>query len=139
MSKSTNQDTKLYVVLDSRAGTGASGFKTNDMNAVDEDWERMIMEAGTAAECCHSVNQGEYGNNCIVATSKGIIMWDWEKKGQWKVPDNERQLAGIRKRLFSINCELLNLDMTYEEITEFTEETMSDIHQMIKSKDTSGC
>lgn len=64
-----------YVLLDSRAG----------VTLADEiDYKgSMVVLAGTAKECCDAANRKDYGDGCVVATPKGIIMWEWYSTGKW--------------------------------------------------------
>jgi hypothetical protein len=56
-----------------------------DMNEMDEDWERMVMEGGDIHECCDACNRGTYGTNCVVVDEDGIIQWNNFRSGAWVV------------------------------------------------------
>lgn len=76
---------KLYHLIDSRGGTKAASLEEEDLNKVDEDWERFIMLSSTSPkEICHHANIGDYGDHCVVAEDN-IIRWDWYAEDKWKV------------------------------------------------------
>ena len=75
----------LYLLIDSRGGLLCAENETNDLNKVDEDWERFILLASKSKkEICHHANIGDYGANCVVANGRGLIFWEWYKEdGCW--------------------------------------------------------
>jgi hypothetical protein len=85
------QETQMveqYMVLDSRIHTIAAG--RSELDEIDEDWGRYVMEFGTAQECCDAVNKGRYGTLCVVAGPDNRIRWEWEKGGKWIIGKNEK-------------------------------------------------
>jgi hypothetical protein len=77
--------TVLYHLIDSRGGYMAAQMDTNDLNTVDEDWERFILfSSNSKREICHHANIRDYGDNCVVAENN-MIRWDWySEDGKWK-------------------------------------------------------
>jgi len=79
-------DMPLYYVLDSRAySLSMENGRNPDMNGLDEDWERMVMEAGTIHECCDACNNATYGTKCVVTDENGIIQWKNFRSGAWVI------------------------------------------------------
>ena len=76
----------LYLLIDSRGGTGCAELKTNDLTQFDEDWERYVLLASKSKkEICHHANIGDYGANCVVANEHGQIFWEWyHEDGRWR-------------------------------------------------------
>jgi len=76
----------LYLLIDSRGGTGCAELETNDLNQFDEDWERYVLLASKSKEeMCHHANIGDYGDDCVVANEHGQIFWEWyHEDGRWR-------------------------------------------------------
>lgn len=76
----------VYLLIDSRGGIACAKSDTNDLNKVDEDWERFILLASESKkEICHEANTGNYGANCVVANGNGQIFWEWfNEDGKWR-------------------------------------------------------
>jgi hypothetical protein len=78
------QNRPMYHLIDSRGGTGAANLHTDDLNLVDDDWERFILlSSNSEKEVCHHANIGDYGDNCVVAKDDRIC-WGWyDENGRW--------------------------------------------------------
>jgi len=76
----------LYHLIDSRGGYAAAQMGTDDLNKVNEDWERYILlSSNSKKEVCHHANINDYGDNCVVTDENGKIRWDWyTEDGKWK-------------------------------------------------------
>ena len=62
-------------------------IKRANINFVVPNWSKYILLSGTAEEVCESANNGEYGELCVVADSKGQIMWEWNGDNGWCMSD----------------------------------------------------
>lgn len=139
MTKSKFYDTKIYYLIDSRGGVGAAELEARNLDEIFEDWDRFILLAATSKECCHAANTREYGDLCIVTDIQGNIKWEWFVSNVWKIDDKEKQHVGIRKRIYHIAKDLLDMEMTPDEVTTFLSEQITDIHGNLKAEDVSGC
>jgi hypothetical protein len=75
---------KLYFLIDSRAGLLAADTEVGNLNHIDKDWGRYVLLASKSKkEICHEANQGNYGDNCIVADNSGYIYWEWFDGDKW--------------------------------------------------------
>lgn len=81
----------MFLLLDSRAGSLASGKPVVPMSHYDEDWERYINFAGSAKECCNYANDNTMGDLCVVSDMEGRIKWEWHATGVWKAPPKKRK------------------------------------------------
>jgi len=73
-----------YLLLDSRAGSLASGAATTDLTQLDDDWGRFILVVGNAKWICELANSGDYGDLCVVSTMEGNVLFEWFATGTWK-------------------------------------------------------
>ena len=48
---------------------------------------RDLVEKAESLVECESANNGEYGELCVVADSKGQIMWEWNGDNGWCMSD----------------------------------------------------
>lgn len=87
LNNGENENNTIYHLLDSRISEFMDEFD-KDPNYVIPDWSRFILLSGTAEEICDNANNGEYGELCVVADSKGKIMWEWNEESGWRKPRN---------------------------------------------------
>lgn len=77
----------IYHLLDSRAGIKAMNIPTDNLDLVDEDWERYILLSSLSArEIVYQANKGDYGELCVVSKDNKI-MWEWHvcEDVVWKI------------------------------------------------------
>ena len=82
----SSEDSSIYHLLDSRISRFINEI-VEDPNFVIPNWSKYILLSGTAEEVCESANNGEYGELCVVADSKGQIMWEWNGDNGWGMSD----------------------------------------------------
>ena len=77
-------------LLDGRAGKIAHDQGHGDLSK--KGWGRYILVGGYSNEICRYANEGDYGDDCVVANNDGIIMFEWFADEKWtpkKTPSHE--------------------------------------------------
>ena len=70
-----------FWLLDGRAGQIAIKQGHGDLSKID--WSRYVQVGGYANEICRYANNGDYGDDSVVANNNGIIMFEWFSDNKW--------------------------------------------------------
>jgi hypothetical protein len=72
---------KGYWVLDARAP-----LSTDQLHEPIPDWARyVVVHCEFLEQACKIVNEGDYGDDCVIADDKGRILWSNFAEGKWEV------------------------------------------------------
>lgn len=89
-----DRECKFYCILDSRVTEFLDKYD-KDPDYVIPDFEKYIMKADTDPRLlCKEINNGTYGDLCVLADNTGRIMFEYYKGDKWSIkqPIKQRKL-----------------------------------------------
>lgn len=86
-----DRECKFYYILDSRVIEFLDKYD-KDPNYVIPNFEKYIMEADTdPGLLCREINDGTYGDLCVLADNTGRIMFECCKGDKWSIKQSIKQ------------------------------------------------